>query len=90
MGQVVKEIASVHSALGLEFTVALLVILLVDMTQKGGVLVNLIGVEGFVWLLGQELILELADKLLDVMIVHVSLWDELVMVGDAGLAGLAH
>jgi hypothetical protein len=66
------------------------VILLVDMTQKGRVFVDLIVGEGFVELLGQELILEQTDKLLYFMIVHVSLGDELMMVGDAGLAGLAH
>ncbi len=65
-------------------------ILLVDMTQKGRVFVDLIVGEGFVELLGQELILEQTDKLLYFMIVHVSLGDELMMVGDAGLAGLAH
>lgn len=90
MGHIVEEVAGVHFVFGLEFAVALLVILLVDMTQKGSVFVDLIVGEGFAGLLGQELILEQTDELLNLIIVHVSLGDELMMVGDAGLAGLAH
>lgn len=90
VGHIVEEVAGVHFVFVLEFAVALLVILLVDMTQKGSVFVDLIVGEGFVGLLGQELILEQTDELLHLIIVHVSLGDELMMVGDAGLAGLTH
>jgi hypothetical protein len=90
VGHIVEEVAGVHFVTRLKFAVALLVILLVDMTQKGSVFVDLIVGEGFVGLLGQELILEQTDELLHLIIVHVSLGDELMMVGDAGLAGLAH
>jgi hypothetical protein len=90
MGHIFVEVAGVHFVFGLEFAVALLVILLVDMTQKGNVLVYLIVGEGFVGLLGQELIPEQTDELLYLITVHVFLGDELMMVGGGSLAGLAH
>ncbi len=53
-------------------------------------MVYLIVGEGFVGLLGQELIPEQTDELLYLITVHISLGDELMMVGGGSLAGLAH
>ena len=55
---VVMEIACIHFVMGLEFTVSFLLIVLVDMSQKRGVLIEVICFEGFNFLLGQKFILE--------------------------------
>ena len=59
------KITWVHFALRLELTISLFVVMLIDMAEEGGVLVNLIGFEDLIWLLWEEFILEEADEFLD-------------------------
>ena len=58
MRHVVMEIACKHFALGLKFTVSFFLIMLIDISQKRDVLIELICFKGFILLLWQKLILE--------------------------------